>query len=106
MRTINTRESTYFHSFLTNAQHGRSEIYVPGDVLPLKQLPVPIMWDVGWIPGPVRTKWRRDEIPGIEQLLVGSTASGIVHLTIALSLLFTSGFSIVIFNRNPFFAYF
>jgi hypothetical protein len=68
----------YLQSFLTNAQHGGREI--PGDVLPWKQLPVPIMWDAGWITGPVRRNWRRSEIPGIEQLLVGSPASGLVTL--------------------------
>ena len=88
----------YFRSFLNNAQQGRSEIYVPDDVLPWKQLPVPIMWEVVWIPGPVRTNCRLEEIPGIEQLLVGSPASGLVHLTIALSLLFTNGFPTAIFN--------
>lgn len=92
MHAIKTRDSTYFHSFLTNAQHGRSEIYVPGDAAPWKQLPVTIMWDTGWIPGPVRTNSRRGEIPGIEQLLVGNPASDLVHLMTALSLVFSTDF--------------
>jgi hypothetical protein len=98
MRTIKTCESTYFHSFLTITQHGRSEIYVPGDVLPWKQLPVPVVWDDGSIPGPVRTNWRRYETAGNEQLLVGSPASSPAQRTAALSRLFTGGFSTAIFN--------
>jgi len=94
----------FFHCFLTNALHGRREIYVPSDVLPWKQLPVPIMWDVGWIPEPVRKKWRRDEIPGIEQLLVlkpclwsnNSNDSAVYSF-------FCSGFPTAIFNWKTFF---